>query len=369
MLPSTVSAPPPIASAPRSCVSAPAPEVRERIVDAVLRAPSAENHLTYTPVWAGPLTLELRPTAAFEVLTPQLRFLADISAGAMVENARCMAAEAGFSVDLTWSTGPVRACLRLGPDGVADGLAHAIAERCTNRRPYARTPLPTALHERLLAAAGAIADVGATVLEASGAELFATAAATAEGARLRSRALHEEMFSGIRFDAGWTSSVDQGIPPGSLEVEWLARPGFAALRSWHLCRLLGPLGGAAGFGWRSGRFLVNHSAAILIIDCALAPEQAAPVVGQALQRIWLQATALGLAVQPMPAAALFALPWWEGVPTTARARLQDLWPRLLPGRTPLMALRIGYAPAPSLRAGRPIASRTASACRSPDALA
>jgi hypothetical protein len=328
----------------------------DRIRWAALQAPSAENRLTHTPVWVDPITLELRAVAAYRTLTPELRFLADLCAGTMAENARCMAAAAGFAMTQTWSpqdASGARVSLRLGPDGEKDGLAASIAGRCTNRRPYGRSPLPEAMGTRL-AAVGRIAEtIRVTTLGPAAKELFAQAAAIAEGARLRSQVLHEGMFSGIRFDAGWTATVAEGIPPGSIEIGLLARPGLRALREWGLCRLLGPLGVAAYLGWRSGTYLAERSAAIIVLDCDLPAEQAAPLVGQAMQRIWLQATAFGLAVQPMAASALFALPWWQGVPEDTRARLADLWPRILPGGRPQMAFRVGYAPAPTVRAGRP----------------
>lgn len=335
----------------------PEPRLSDRLVWAAVQAPSAENRLAYQAGWSDPVTLELRPTGAYHGLSGQLRFLADIGAGAMAENVRCQAGEAGFALVQDWDRDPdarVRARLRLAPDGVPDGLARAIAERCTNRRPYDPTPLDPALAQALAAAASGIPGTEAVVLDQAAKDGFAAAAALAEGARLRSRVLHHEMYAGIRFDAGWSSSAIEGIPPGSLEVEAFARPGFLALRSWPLCRLVAPLGGAAGFGWRSGRHLVERSGAVVVIASGLPPDQAAPSVGQAMQRIWLQATALGLAVQPMPAAALFALPWWQGVPAGVGPRLAGWWSRTLPGRIPCMALRIGRAPPPTVRAGRPV---------------
>lgn len=318
------------------------------------QAPSAENHLVYESIWrTDPPHLELRATGAYhQHLTPQLRFLADISAGAMAENIRCLAAYHGVGLACSWSTGDVRARLHPGSGEIADGLAHAIPARCTNRRPYATAPLSLPIREQLLEAGHGIPDIRTTILAGSAKDLFAEAAAVAEGARLRSRQLHGEMYAGIRFDVGWNASTTVGIPPGSLEVERMARAGFTAMRSWWICRTIAAMGGAAGFGWRSGRFLVDRSAAVILLDCPLAPDQAAPLIGLAMQRVWLQATSLGLAVQPMPAAALFVLPWWQGVPPAARTRLGGLWQRILPGRTPLMALRVGYAPAPTIRAGR-----------------
>ena len=49
----------------------------------------------------------------------------------------------------------------------------------------------------------------------------------AERERFRDRHLHEELFSGIRFDVGWHSAAPEGLAPGSLEVEAPLRRAFA----------------------------------------------------------------------------------------------------------------------------------------------
>lgn len=327
----------------------------ERIRWAAIQAPSAENMHVLVPVWLDAWTLVLRTTGAYLAMSDQLRFLADITAGAMVENARAMAATYGVDLVPTWlpdAPDGARVRLQVAVGGTTGDLAEAVAARCTNRKPFRPQALPKSLTQ-ILAEAGAEVSrsLRVSVLDGSRRAIFAEAAEVAEGARLRSRVLHDEMYAGIRFDAGWSRSTDHGIPPGSLEVELLARPAFLALRAWPLCRALASLGAARVFGRRSGRFLAERAGAVVVFDCDLPPADAAPRIGQAMERVWLRATALGLAVQPMPAAALFALPWWEGVPEDVRRRLGQLWWRLLPGRQPLMALRIGIATAPSVRAG------------------
>jgi len=336
-------------------------ELAEYLRMAAIWAPSAMNRLSCTPIWRDATTFDLELPSGWQALPQARRFLAEMSMGAMVENVRWAAMEVGreVGVEVCSPASPNRVSLRLDGRGSASlapvEAAGVITRRCTNRRPYDPRPLASELVDRLLREA-ADGTVVADLLDAGARRCFAQAAALADASRLGVRSLHDEMYAEIRCDAGWTQSVDQGIPLGSLELGPLLRPGFTAMRHWPLCWLLAPAGAAALCGWRSGSYLARRAGAIFVLSADPAVPDSALCVGRAMQRVWLRATALGLAVQPMPASALFLLPWWSGVPCAVRQHLAGLWQEMLPGRTPLMVLRIGWAPPPTVRALRPLAA-------------
>jgi len=76
--------------------------------------------------------------------------------------------------------------------------------------------------------------------------------------------------------------------------------------------------------------------------------------GRALQRIWLRATLLGIALQPMAASVVLPLQTSAdmGMSESARSELRAGWAVLCPGRVPLMLFRLGYAAAPTMVASR-----------------
>jgi len=175
----------------------------------------------------------------------------------------------------------------------------------------------------------------------------------AERERFRRKELHEELFGSIRFDVGWNRTVDEGLPPGALEVERPARPPFRQLRSWPLTRTLNRLGLYRALGWR-----------VADLPCRLAPalglltiQREATFVdgGRALQRLWLRATANGLAVQPLAAAGILPFQLRKETPTIPVDVLRELTDRLAAladGGVGLLFLRLGWANPPSLVAGR-----------------
>lgn len=319
-------------------------------------APSAENRHWVQHLWLDPMNIELRWKTGTTGLTRQERFLSDISTGAMVENIALAAGASGFSLRTTWETSSstdLRGRCRLEKGGVANDLYPMIPRRCTNRKPFENRRLTEALTETLLAETTQVAGVE-TRLFTDGDQLAAARlAGIAEAERLHSKVLHDEMFSGIRFEVGWRTSAPSGISPGSLEIETLMRPMFRSLSYWPFCRIARYLGAPATFGWRSGTMLARRSSAILVIASDLLDSAAPLAVGGLMQRIWLRATKCGLSVQPIPSAALFALPWWNGPrPAVSQALLMG-WQKISPNLRPLMLLRLGWASPPSLRSGRP----------------
>lgn len=335
-----------------------------RILEAGLQAPSAENrhYLRFEPLDDG-LLLVCTDAPTWDAL-PHRRMLALVAIGAVVENLTLASAAHGQALAVRWFPEPARtervAELRwtAAPTAVADPLAASIAERHTNRRFYRRQPVDAERLRTLAAAASSVPGAGVLWLDDPSQRRWALKAIRmAETERFQRRSLHDELFSAVRFELGWRGHADEGLPPGALEVEPPMRPLFASLRRWRLMRALTRLGVHHTLGLRAADLPCRLAPHLGLITCNAAGETARALgAGRALQRVWLQATAHGLAFQPMAAA-----------PVLSRQRLGDGWvsshvqdelKRLLQHLTggraesAYMFFRIGTAAPASLRTGR-----------------
>jgi hypothetical protein len=338
-----------------------APEAAARLLAAARAAPSAENHHFAQPRWDGEGTVSLDLDAEWDGLPRQTRFLAGMGLGAMAENLQLAAAGELTALHEQWNWraaggGTIAFFAVAGQLGSAPSAIGTIARRCTNRQLFDPAPLDPTLVRRLdRAAAGVPGTVLHWITARPTMRAVAALAGTAEGARFVHRHLHQEIFAHVRFDAGWERSCDHGLPPGALAIERPLRPAFALLRHWPLCAVGRWLGLGLGLGLRAGRLPALRSGALVAISADATGITDAVHTGRAMQRLWLTATEAGLAVQPIPASCLFTLDWWQGVPPALRERLARGWEALIPGRQPLMLLRLGRAPEPGVRAGRPAA--------------
>ncbi|HEX6707255.1 MAG TPA: hypothetical protein VF169_21030 [Albitalea sp.] len=334
------------------------------IVEAGIAAPSAENRhfLRFEPA-DGMLRLIStdQPTWADQ---PHRRWLALVSYGAVVENMALRAGALGLVQATDWLADRARPGLiahcRWTPSGAtADPLAQAIAQRHTNRRFYARRPVAAEILQQLAAQASVVS--GARLLWMDDPEhraLALSAMRIAESERFRREALHAELFGAVRFELGWQASADEGLPPGTLEVEPPMRASFAALRRWPLMRAMTRLGAHHALGLRAA-WLPARLAPQLGLVMADSPDEALAAIdgGRALQRVWLAASAAGLAMQPMAAAVALArqraAPGWVSADT--QQRIVDRLNRLTGGRAgaACMLFRLGHAPAPSVVTARP----------------
>jgi hypothetical protein len=250
----------------------------------------------------------------------------------------------------TWTDQPVSA------EPALDG---AIERRHTNRRFYRRERVRPDALERIAAAADAVPDARLRWLDiASWRRAALRAIRVAETERFHRASLHRELFGAIRFDAGWQRSVDEGLAPGSLEVEPPLRGAFAALRRWPLMHALNSVGVHHLLGVRAGDLpcrLAPHLGVIESVNAS--PAAQAVAAGRALERAWLAATADGVALQPFAAPmALLRQPAGDGaVSANAQARLRSALAAITEGRpdSAWMFIRIGLARPPSVTTGRP----------------
>jgi len=231
----------------------------------------------------------------------------------------------------------------------------AIATRHTDRRLLWRGPVEDDCKQRLSRQAATHPGADLIWMDGKAREIALKAIWMAEALRFSSRSLHGELFSSIRFEAGRRGECDEGLAPASLAVEAPMWPLFKAMRQWPLMRTMRVIGGAQLIGIRAARLPAALAPALALLSVDGTERKSIVTAGRAMQRVWLQAEADGLAVQPLAAAGVLTL----GGP--------DIEPRLQPRLKKIRAclddiigtghgvlfLRMGKRPAhPPARSGR-----------------
>jgi len=344
-----------------------------RLAAAVSRAPSADNMQAWALTAAGD-AVELALDPARILPTDVQAMFAWVGLGAAVENlvlaagregfdavvdyARLDAAAAARSRDHDPRTAPV--VVRLAPKGPhpgitggqdpdQPGLAEWIDRRQTDRGRFDATPLPPDTVEDLTgAAAGLQAGVHWVAGRAGLAEL-ARLDARSTYIRLEHPPLHDELFDILRFSRRDLERTRYGLEFEGLGVPralvWLAR----LLRHRWAMVLVSRLGiGRAIARQLAGRL---RAAGAVCLLTALRPGPAGYVeAGRAMERLWLQATARGLAVQPHGVLPQYLTkleaepdgfsPRFADVMRAHRAPFDQLFPAAR-GERPAIVLRIG----------------------------
>ena len=330
------------------------------MVQAGVQAPSADNrHRIRFEISNDGLTL--CADGDFTATTdPHRRILTLVSIGAVIENILLKARELGWACEIAsvldrskpGSVAEIRC--KGAMDTPRDQLCEAIARRHTNRRFYRGPRLDTQDVAGLESEANGVEGARIRWLDGSIRAKALRLVLMAETERFRNRTLHAELFSAIRFDVGWHASCDEGLPPGALEVEPPMRALFKAMRHWRVMRMMNIAGAARMLGFRAAYLPCRLSPHLGIIGTTLDLEHGAIAAGRAFQRLWLSATLLDLAIQPLVASALFALPVSiaDGPPDRMRVALRKGWEEIAPGMTPMIVFRLGRAGPPTVTSSR-----------------
>ena len=289
------------------------------------------------------------------------RVLALLSLGAVAENLTIAASRFGIDTKTVLLPDPtqpnliMQIRLQAGQTKI-DPLWRQIPLRHTNRRVHFRGPKMTGAERSQLDAAARTYSACQLVWldEPNRRRQALRLMRQAETERFHNRILHEELFSAIRFDAGWRSACSEGLPPGALGVEPPLRAFFALLRHWPVMRLANLLGAHHMLGWRACDLPCRLAPHLGLLAVKNTDNQAVFDAGRAFQRLWLGVTSQGRVLQPMPASALFALEGAqaEGISAGLQYNLAESWKASLDGAIPLMLFRIGRAQPLSIVAGR-----------------
>ena len=328
------------------------PDIHE-LVEAAILAPSPDNNQPWQFV-AGPDYLDVHLDLARSLLS-DVDHMFDLTAiGAAVENICIASREQGFEPkvemlsgdeafddnDTPQTTGAIPvARLRWVTGAVKDPLHAQIPNRHTDRHRYSTKPLDPAILAELTTEVEKFSGIHIRWL-VSRREIwrFAWLVGKSDRMRFEKKIFHEELYKQIRFTAEKAKATGSGLdvrtlalPPGGTLV-------LKALRSWRLLAILNRLGASRMLALPSVPQVV-HSAAVGVIFTE-APGRGYVDGGRALERLWLKATQIGLALHPLGSLPIYL----QREPDRSAANLKQRVAELVAAKEPSriqIAFRIG----------------------------
>lgn len=336
----------------------------EWLVKAAQQAPSGDNCQPWR-FTIGDWAIGVRLTPRTDESFFNVHQLASVIAcGAAVQNILSAAPGVGLKASAVLmpdsSDEDIVARVELAPDQELPGeFDDAIWSRTTNRRMYAKRGVDGHCQSEMVRAAGPerllLVSDRRRLRELAGL-LF-----KADRIRVERRDLHEHFVSMTRFDPPDGAGFQDGLPLKNLYAGKAGEVFLRATKSWAAMRAANATG--------LGRLVAMHSRLSMLSSplagllCVDSPGREAFLRGgMSMQRVWLMATRLGLALQPMTAITLFWLRWRLDGPEvfdmSHRRLLEAVWTgfeKLFPelGGTcwPVMLFRAGHAT--SIRFGTP----------------
>ena len=300
---------------PADCI-APTRDQITAMVTAACQAPSGGNNQPWRWYYAaGTLHLIHEPDASTAYLDFRHRG-AYIGMGAALENLALEAHHLGLSaiseiVAEENSLLIARVRFRQGTQANLqtwfDTYHPWIGKRSTNRRVATRTIVPEEKYAALQASAASV--TGARLIvrhtEADMA-VMARVVGKADRALLTCARAHEEFYNEIKWTPEDADRARTGIDIRTIDLTNTELAGFQLARKYSVVKNLVKWGGGGAFE-KLGRKCVERSASVGLLTMPDYSRLSYIEGGRAMQRVWMQASAQGIAIQPLSAAIfLFA---------------------------------------------------------------
>ncbi|MEW6990634.1 hypothetical protein AADZ91_08075 [Colwelliaceae bacterium 6441] len=285
-----------------------------QLIKAAIDSPSADNSQPFKYHWfsEGELALWIDKDRSGKA-SDNRYVLSDIALGAVIENINITANSMGCDTEIVYLPDEKNTPLHVAnivftqkehgkPYDIT--LAKMIPKRCTDRRFPFKGPIKQADIKQMTSAAETCGAKVAWYTNKADIKKVLPVIQKAESIRFKSQTLHKELFSTVHFGK---PTANEGMPAEVLAIEKPALPFFKLMKKWSFMTFLNKIGGAAMLGFRSVRIPILFSPALALIK--IDDNQRIDVIkgGQALQRLWLQATSCGLSIQPYAAPGIFSL--------------------------------------------------------------
>jgi len=338
----------------------------QQIVTAGSLAPSGDNLQPWRFRMDGESLLVVDDRTRDHSLFNVQNLASYIALGATLENILLAARRYNYRADICYFPDPqnhdliARVSFDYGSE--IDPLAEAIERRCTNRKPYSKRPLDEATLKRLDLDSKRFSGLRLIWLrDQDSLKKLGAIVARADRLLFENPLIHSHLFSTLRWNAEEAEATRDGLPIETLELGALGSKAFRILKNWSVVKTLNRFG-FSGLATRQSALLMRRCSAAGLLTAPDTSPASFVHIGQAFQRLWLEATHAGLALQPMTAVVFLQLKDVLGehdglnaeqipVVKSLRADLARIY-RIQSGNIPAMHFRIGYAPAPSAKTVR-----------------
>ena len=293
------------------------------------------------------------------------RLIPTLGLGACVENIRLKGAETGH--DLHFDPYPLPnedtlvGVFALAGKSSADPLAKQIAVRCTNRRKPGGSHIDQNQLNAVLQAVEKIPGCSAYAVQGTVAmDRAAKLVGAAERIRFLNPIGHEEFFgTELRWSAEDAERTFDGLDIRTMELKRSERAALEVSADPSAIGMLRAWRGGRGFEKLSGDAIRLSSAVVMIASKGSGRIEMLRA-GQAVQRLWLKATEIGFAAQPISAPIFLAhhvRSGGEGFSDAERSELSTLVDGVrnlfnTSGNEPVFMLRLALADEPSMRSLR-----------------
>jgi len=289
-------------------------EVTDYLLRAAIQAPSGDN---CQPWWfrtgKNRIDILLRPDADQSLFNVN-QFASMIGCGAAIENLLLAASRYGLAGDVSYrpdgETHDCLATISLSRAEIAeDPLQRFIWERHTNRTKYRNQALAPDSVVELIRSQDAFPEMELKLYQSKeDIRAIARLVYRADRVRVETRALHEHLMSKIRFSEEEVFNDRIGFPLKNLEAGLGGEMFLKMTRNWSTMHFLNWVGLSRIVPMISYQGILQ-APLVGLLKCPDTRPSTLIHGGRALERLWLTATRMGLAFQPMTAITLFWMRW------------------------------------------------------------
>lgn len=341
----------------------------EQLIEAAIQAPSGDNCQPWRfEVNAKTATLDIfNIPERDESLYSHNQLASMIALGAAIENMTIAAAEVGLTLAIDEfpdkNDPTLIARIEINESTPEkQPLFNAIFKRVSNRKFYHKKALDQDLINRLskLHISGSGASV-VLVNDPGKKKVLAKSASMNERMLLENKHLHDFFYNHINWNAEENEKKKIGFYIETLEIPQLPRKILKLCENWNLVRRLNfflPISTMLGL---QNAAIYNSAPVIGAIIAPEATQTAFLEAGKLMEKLWLEATAEGLSLQPMTGIVFMMHKLRAGIThqfdAKQRERILDTYKNIeknlgVKRGVIAMMFRLGYADPPSARSAR-----------------
>jgi nitroreductase/molybdopterin/thiamine biosynthesis adenylyltransferase len=285
----------------------PAPTIDEVqfIVRHGLLAPSAGNAQPWRFEWRAGALLGFVVASRSRTLLDFQQSASCVALGTAAENMDLAARQLGFQAAFAAFPHPAEPALALRLTLQRDGTVPAesalfeqVPLRVTNRRSGPRVPVPLEDRRELEAAVRHHGARLSLLTDDDALRVIADIVSRCDRLMFLTRRLHQEFMNEMRWTPEEVAATRDGLDVATLELSEADRSAFRIVANWAPMEYLRKIGGGRALE-RPAREAIRGASAVGLVRVSDAGPRGYFCGGRAVQRLWLTATRLGWAVQPM----------------------------------------------------------------------